>query len=152
MAVKIRLKRIGKKRTPHYRIVVSDVRNPRDGRFIEEIGIYSPKTEPQRLRVDLERAQWWIDNGAKPTDTVRGLIKRYSEMSEEEREASSGITHKKPTPVIEPRREAKDKDKKAQAPKAEKAKPEAKAEEVAAEEPAEAEATEEAAETEASEA
>lgn len=92
MAVKIRLKRIGMKRAPHYRIVVSDARSPRDGRFIEELGIYSPKSNPLKLRIDLERAEEWIANGAQPTDTVRRLMKRYEEMTEEEREASSGIS------------------------------------------------------------
>lgn len=92
MAVKIRLKRIGMKRAPHYRIVVSDARSPRDGRFIEELGIYNPKDKPVKLRLDLERAEEWINNGAQPTDTVRRLMKRYAEMSEEEREASSGLS------------------------------------------------------------
>lgn len=92
MAVKIRLKRIGMKRAPHYRIVVSDARSPRDGRFIEELGIYNPKDRPMKLRLDLERAEEWISNGAQPTDTVRRLMKRYADMSDEEREASSGIS------------------------------------------------------------
>lgn len=92
MAVKIRLKRIGMKRAPHYRIVVSDARTPRDGRFIEELGIYNPKETPIKLKIDLERAEEWISKGAQPTDTVRRLMKRYEEMSEEEREASSGMS------------------------------------------------------------
>ncbi len=92
MSVKIRLKRIGMKRAPHYRIVVSDARSPRDGRFIEELGIYNPKDTPIKLKIDLERAEEWIANGAQPTDTVRRLMKRFSEMSDEEREASSGLS------------------------------------------------------------
>ena len=74
--VKIRLKRMGMKKKPFYRIVVTDSRNPRDGRFIEEIGTYDPLSESEKLKVDLERAKYWIANGAQPTDTVRGLLKK----------------------------------------------------------------------------
>jgi small subunit ribosomal protein S16 len=74
MAVKIRLKRIGAKKDPFYRIVVADSRSPRDGRFIEEIGNYDPMTK--KLVVDGEKAQQWIKNGAQPTDTVRALLKK----------------------------------------------------------------------------
>ena len=74
--VKIRLKRMGQKKAPFYRIVVSDSRSPRDGRFIEEIGIYNPLKDPAELRVDVERAQQWMKNGAQPTDTVRSLLKK----------------------------------------------------------------------------
>ena len=73
--VKIRLRRMGAKKTPYYRIVVADSRSPRDGRCIEEIGTYNPLTEPVTLTVDAEKAQTWIKNGAQPTDTVRGLLK-----------------------------------------------------------------------------
>ena len=73
--VKIRLRRMGAKKTPYYRIVVADSRSPRDGRCIEEIGTYNPLTEPATLTVDAEKAQTWIKNGAQPTDTVRGLLK-----------------------------------------------------------------------------
>ena len=75
MAVKIRLKRMGSKKNPFYRIVVADSRKPRDGRFIEEIGNYNPLTEPKILRVDADKANNWIKNGAKPTDTVERLFK-----------------------------------------------------------------------------
>ncbi len=75
MAVKIRLKRMGSKKNPFYRIVVADSRKPRDGRFIEEIGYYNPLTEPKILRVDADKANAWIKNGAKPTDTVERLFK-----------------------------------------------------------------------------
>ncbi len=75
MAVKIRLKRMGSKKNPFYRIVVADSRKPRDGRFIEEIGYYNPLTEPKILRVDADKANSWIRNGAKPTDTVERLFK-----------------------------------------------------------------------------
>lgn len=73
--VKIRLRRMGAKKAPYYRIVVADSRSPRDGRCIEEIGSYNPLTEPATIIVDAEKAQNWIKNGAQPTDTVRGLLK-----------------------------------------------------------------------------
>jgi small subunit ribosomal protein S16 len=76
MAVKIRLKRMGAKKTPFYRIVVSDSRTPRDGRFIEEIGYYNPLTDPAEIKVDGERARYWLGNGAQPSDTVRALLKK----------------------------------------------------------------------------
>ena len=74
--VKIRLRRMGAKKTPFYRIVVADSRYPRDGRFIEEIGTYNPLTDPATVNVDADRAQEWIKNGAQPTDTVRGILKK----------------------------------------------------------------------------
>lgn len=74
--VKIRLRRMGAKKNPFYRIVVADSRSPRDGRFIEELGIYDPLADPAVIKVDLEKAQAWIKNGAQPTDTVRGLLKK----------------------------------------------------------------------------
>ena len=73
--VKIRLRRMGAKKAPFYRIVVADARSPRDGRCIEEIGTYNPLTEPATINVDVEKAQNWIKNGAQPTDTVRNLLK-----------------------------------------------------------------------------
>ena len=73
--VKIRLRRMGAKKSPYYRIVVADARSPRDGRCIEEIGTYNPLTAPATVTVDVEKAQTWIKNGAQPTDTVRGLLK-----------------------------------------------------------------------------
>lgn len=76
MAVKIRLRRIGAKKAPFYRIVVADSRYPRDGRFIEEIGYYNPLEDPIVLKVDAEKAQKWIANGAQPTDTVKALLKK----------------------------------------------------------------------------
>ena len=74
--VKIRLRRMGAKKAPYYRIVVADARSPRDGRCIEEIGTYNPLTEPAAITIDAEKAQTWIKNGAQPTDTVRGLLKK----------------------------------------------------------------------------
>lgn len=75
--VKIRLRRMGAKKAPYYRIIVADSRSPRDGRFIEELGIYDPMAEgEQKIKVDMERAQYWIANGAQPTETVRGLLRK----------------------------------------------------------------------------
>lgn len=74
--VKIRLRRMGAKKNPYYRVVVADSRSPRDGRFIEEIGTYDPSLASDALKVDLERAKYWISQGAQPTDTVRGLLKK----------------------------------------------------------------------------
>ena len=74
--VKIRLRRMGAKKAPYYRIVVADCRSPRDGRCIEEIGTYNPLLESDNITVDAEKAQTWIKNGAQPTDTVRGLLKK----------------------------------------------------------------------------
>ena len=73
--VKIRLRRMGAKKAPFYRIVVADARSPRDGRCIEEIGTYNPLTNPATINVDAEKVQAWIKNGAQPTDTVRTLLK-----------------------------------------------------------------------------
>ena len=74
--VKIRLRRMGAKKNPFYRVVVADSRFPRDGRFIEEFCTYNPQTTPAELKVDAERAQAWIKTGAQPTDTVRSLLKK----------------------------------------------------------------------------
>lgn len=76
MAVKIRLKRIGAKKAPFYRVVVADSRFSRDGRFIEEIGLYNPLTDPAEIKIDGEKALDWIKKGAQPTDTVRALLKK----------------------------------------------------------------------------
>lgn len=76
MAVKIRLRRMGAKKAPSYRIVVADSRYPRDGRFIEEIGFYNPMDNPAEVKVDAEKAKKWIVNGAQPTETVRDLLKK----------------------------------------------------------------------------
>ncbi len=76
MAVKIRLRRMGAKRAPFYRVVVADSRFPRDGRFIEEIGYYNPMKEPVDIKIDTDKAQKWIANGAQPTETVKALLKK----------------------------------------------------------------------------
>ena len=76
MAVKIRLRRMGAKKAPFYRVVVADSRYPRDGRFIEEIGYFNPMTEPAEVKIDAEKAKKWISNGAQPTDTVKAILKK----------------------------------------------------------------------------
>ena len=76
MAVKIRLRRMGMKKAPFYRVVVADERSPRDGRFIEEIGYYNPLTDPVDIKIDAEKATKWLGNGAQPTETVRSLLKK----------------------------------------------------------------------------
>lgn len=81
MAVKIRLRRMGAKKAPFYRIVVADSRYPRDGRSLEEIGFYNPLTDPAEVKVDLERAKYWIGVGAQPSDTVRALLKKSGAIS-----------------------------------------------------------------------
>ena len=85
MAVKIRLKRIGAKKNPFYRIIVADSRSPRDGRFIEEIGYYNPLTKPKTVKIDDEKATKWLQNGARPTDTVDRLFREndiYTKLNE----------------------------------------------------------------------
>ncbi len=76
MAVKIRLRRMGAKKAPFYRVVVADSRYPRDGRFIEEIGYYDPTKDPAVIKIDGEKAKKWIANGAQPTDTVKAILKK----------------------------------------------------------------------------
>lgn len=76
MAVKIRLRRMGAKKAPFYRVVVADSRYPRDGRFIEEVGTYNPMTNPAEIKIDAEKVQKWISTGAQPTDSVKALLKK----------------------------------------------------------------------------
>ena len=76
MAVKMRLRRLGAKKAPFYRVIVADSRSPRDGRFIEEIGYYNPLTNPAEIKIDGEKAKKWIANGAQPTETVKSLLKK----------------------------------------------------------------------------
>ena len=80
--VKIRLRRIGAKKAPFYRVVVAESKYARDGRFIEEIGTYNPLVDPAEVKIDVERANYWIKNGAQPTDTVKALLKKAQEESE----------------------------------------------------------------------
>jgi small subunit ribosomal protein S16 len=100
VAVKIRLKRIGKKRTPHYRIVVMDARTKRDGRAIEEIGIYNPKTEPSFIRVESERAQYWLGVGAQPSEAVEAIFKASGDWQQ-----FKGLPAPAPLRVAEPKRD-----------------------------------------------
>ena len=76
MAVKIRLKRLGAKKAPFYRVIVADERSPRDGKFIDQLGYYNPLTNPAEIKIDAEKANAWIAKGAQPTDTVRALLKK----------------------------------------------------------------------------
>ena len=82
MAVKLRLKRMGAKQKPFYRIVAADARSPRDGRFIETIGTYNPVASPAEVKVDKEVALKWLNNGAEPTDTVRNILRKEGIMAE----------------------------------------------------------------------
>ncbi len=76
MAVKLRLTRLGAKKSPFYRVVAADSRSPRDGRFIEVIGTYNPMTDPAEIKIDNDKAKAWLNNGAQPTETVRALLKK----------------------------------------------------------------------------
>ena len=76
MAVKMRLRRMGAKKAPTYRVIIADSRSPRDGRFIEEIGYYNPMTNPAEIKIDADKAKKWIANGAQPTETVKSLLKK----------------------------------------------------------------------------
>ncbi|HET6295607.1 MAG TPA: 30S ribosomal protein S16 [Kribbella sp.] len=100
MAVKIRLKRIGKKRAPHYRIVVMDARTKRDGRAIEEIGKYNPKTEPSFIHVESDRAQYWLGVGAQPTEAVEAIFKASGDWQK-----FKGLDAPPPLRVKEPKRD-----------------------------------------------
>jgi small subunit ribosomal protein S16 len=100
VAVKIRLKRIGKKRAPHYRIVVMDARTKRDGRAIEEIGKYNPKAEPSFIHVESDRAQYWLGVGAQPTEAVEAIFKASGDWQKFKGEAAPA-----PLRVKEPKRD-----------------------------------------------
>ena len=76
MAVKMRLRRMSAKKAPFYRVVVADERSPRDGKFIDEIGYYNPLTNPAEVKIDAEKAEKWLNNGAQPTETVKSLLKK----------------------------------------------------------------------------
>lgn len=90
--IKLRLRRMGAKRQPSYRIVAAESRSPRDGRFIEVIGFYNPKTDPATVRVDAERAKYWLDHGAQPTDTVRHILMRTGVLPGKQPEAAGEAT------------------------------------------------------------
>jgi len=91
LAARIRLKRMGKKKQPFYRVVVADIRSPRDGRFIENIGTYDPRQDPAEITIEEEKALYWLGQGATPSDTVRSLLSRIGIMKkfDEKRSASS---------------------------------------------------------------
>ncbi|HET6856233.1 MAG TPA: 30S ribosomal protein S16 [Streptomyces sp.] len=137
MAVKIKLKRLGKIRSPHYRIVVSDSRTRRDGRAIEEIGLYHPVQNPSRIEVNAERAQYWLSVGAQPTEPVLAILKLTGDW-----QAHKGLPAPAPLLVAEPKAdkralfEALTKDA-ADEPKGEAITPKAKKAEKKADEPAE---------------
>lgn len=96
MAVKIRMKRLGAKKAPFYRIVVADSRRARNGRFIEEIGFYNPISEPRMFRVDADKVKTWMANGAQPSDTIKRLFREYGVMEAEGIVASGLSTERKP--------------------------------------------------------
>lgn len=96
MAVKIRMKRLGAKKAPFYRIVVADSRRARNGRFIEEIGFYNPVSEPRMFRVDADKVKAWMANGAQPSDTIKRLFREYGVMEAEGVVASGLSTERKP--------------------------------------------------------
>ena len=100
MAVKIRLKRIGAKKKPYYRIVVADARFPRDGRFIEQIGIYDPMTNPAKIVVDGVKALQWMKRGAQPTDTVRALLKSSGAMDKARDDEATKDAFANDAPVV----------------------------------------------------
>lgn len=99
MATKIRLKRLGKIRSPHYRVVVMDSRSRRDGQAIEEIGIYHPKNDPSVIRIDSERAQYWLGVGAQPTEAVVALLKRTGDWQQFTGEQSPSGIDPQPEPA-----------------------------------------------------
>ena len=91
MAVKIRLKRMGKKKTPSYRVVVADARSPRDGRIIENLGWYNPLVEPSAIKVDEEKVLRWLKNGAQPTESVAQLLKRIGVLDRFEQSKTAAV-------------------------------------------------------------
>lgn len=99
MATKIRLKRLGKIRSPHYRVVVMDSRQPRDGQAIEELGIYHPKNDPSVIRINSERALYWLGVGAQPTEAVVALLKRTGDWQKFTGEESPSGIDEQPEPV-----------------------------------------------------
>ncbi len=101
MAVKIRLKRMGKKKAPHYRIIVADSRSPRDGRFIDEIGTYDPNCEPSAVKIDEEAAVKWLKNGAQPTEVVARLFKEAGISKDAAKEAAPAAEAAVEEPVSE---------------------------------------------------
>lgn len=101
MSVKIRLRRMGAKKRPFYRIVVADSRTARGGRFIEQLGYYDPTTEPPTMKIDEEKTKMWIGRGAQPTDTTRGLLKKYGVIEVAKAEKIEDAKVEEPVPVVE---------------------------------------------------
>ncbi len=97
MAVRIRLRRIGKKKQPQYRLIVADSRAPRDGRFIETIGQYNPRVEPPLIEVNAERARYWLQVGAQPSDTARTLLRKSGVLEQ----AGAGASASPAAPTVE---------------------------------------------------
>lgn len=129
MAVKIRMKRLGAKKRPFYRIVVADERSPRDGKFIEEIGYYNPISEPKVFKIDSERVDYWIGVGAKPTTTVARLLKTDFEDLAKQVEDKKKVEAEKKAKEAEERRLKREAEEKAKAEQAAKEAEEASAEE-----------------------
>jgi len=154
MSVKIRLKRMGRKKAPHYRVVVTDTRSPRDGRFVETLGYYKPLSDPARLVLDVERVDYWIGEGAQPSSTVKSLIGRARAGGDETvavGEVDAEQRKQEAKEALAAKRAAEAEAKAAQEAAAAEAEAAAKAEAEAAAK-AEAEAAEKAAEPEAEEA
>jgi small subunit ribosomal protein S16 len=101
LAVKIRLMRVGKKKQPTYRVVVADSRSPRDGRFIEIIGQYAPRQATDAVKIDLARANHWLDVGAQPSDTVRSLLRRAGVLKQRHETRLASKLQSKAVPVSE---------------------------------------------------
>lgn len=101
MSVKIRLRRVGRKKTPLYRIVVADSRAPRDGKFVEILGQYAPRQGKNAIALKIERANYWLDNGAQPSDTVRSLLRRAGVMKARHETRLASKLQAKAVPVAE---------------------------------------------------
>lgn len=101
MAVSIRLRREGTKNRPYFRVVVADKRSPRDGKFIEAIGNYDPRKEGENFQIDLARAEYWVKNGAKPSETVGSFIKKARKKSAAADDAAGAVSEKTASPVTE---------------------------------------------------
>jgi small subunit ribosomal protein S16 len=99
--IKLRLRRMGAKHQPTYRIVAAEARSPRDGRFIEVIGFYNPRSEPAQMRVDADRAKYWLEHGAQPTDTVRSILRRSGILPDEAGRANGTTGTATATPTVE---------------------------------------------------
>jgi small subunit ribosomal protein S16 len=147
LSVKIRLRRMGAKKKPFYRVVVADSRTPRDGRFIEQLGYFDPTTEPPTLKIDEEKAKLWLSRGAQPTDTAGALLKKLGILARTK--VAEAAT---PTPEPEPEKKKSTRKKAEPAAEAAPAEPAAKTAPKTAEEPVEAAPAESPAEAPAEQA